>query len=101
MVHHGTVSAAAIIATRPLTCQVLGAKRKTLAGFSSTTAQPHQGFIFSCPIMQQTPPSLRIKAARLLGGKCALLARVDAFGQDPSVSNAIMHAGPCIHSSVA
>lgn len=27
--------------------QVLGAKRKNLAGFSSTTAQPHQGFIFA------------------------------------------------------
>eukprot|EP00798_Chlamydomonas_sp_ICE-L_P000438 gene438-1836_t len=64
--------------------QVLGAKRRTLAGFSSTTSQPHQGFIFQCPIMQQTPPALRSKAARLLGGKCALLARVDAFGQDPS-----------------
>ncbi|KAL4420982.1 hypothetical protein ABPG77_001301 [Micractinium sp. CCAP 211/92] len=64
--------------------QVLGAKRKTLAGFSSTTAQPHQGFIFASDIIQQTPPSLRSKAARLVGAKCTLLARVDAYGQDPS-----------------
>lgn len=61
--------------------QVLGAKRKNLAGFSSTTAQPHQGFIFASDIIQQTPPSLRPKAARLVGAKCTLLARVDAFGQ--------------------
>ncbi len=60
---------------------MLGAKRKTLAGFSSTTAQPHQGFIFASDIIQQTPPSLRSKAARLVGAKCTLLARVDAYGQ--------------------
>ncbi|KAL4425922.1 hypothetical protein ABPG75_009938 [Micractinium tetrahymenae] len=64
--------------------QVLGAKRKNLAGFSSTAAQPHQGFIFASDIVQQTPPSLRPKAARLVGAKCTLLARVDAYGQDPS-----------------
>lgn len=64
--------------------QVLGAKRKNLAGFSSATAQPHQGFITGCQIMSQTPPSLRSRAARLLGAKCALLARVDAYGQDPT-----------------
>ena len=71
--------------THPLTAppltQVLGAKRKNLAGFSSTAAQPHQGFIFASDIVQQTPPSLRNKAARLVGAKCTLLARVDAYGQ--------------------
>lgn len=64
--------------------QVLGAKRKTLAGFSSATVQPHQGFISNCPILQQMPPALRAKGARLIAGKCALLARVDAYGQDPA-----------------
>lgn len=64
--------------------QVLGAKRKTLAGFSTATVQPHQGFIYSCQLMQQTPPPLRPRAARLVAGKCTLLARVDAYGQDPS-----------------
>ena len=67
--------------TLPRRRQVLGAKRRNLAGFSSTTAQPHQGFIFGSDIMQQTPPSLRSKAARLVGAKCTLLARVDAYGQ--------------------
>ncbi|KXZ56164.1 hypothetical protein GPECTOR_1g140 [Gonium pectorale] len=64
--------------------QVLGAKRKTLAGFSSTTAQPHQGFISGCAIMAQTPPSLRSKAARLIAAKSTLLARKDAYGEDPT-----------------
>lgn len=64
--------------------QLLGAKRRNLAGFSSTAAQRHQGYLFSCEIVQNTPPSLRIKAGRLVGTKCTLLARVDAYGQDPT-----------------
>eukprot|EP00898_Chlorokybus_atmophyticus_P003616 jgi/Chlat1/4255/Chrsp27S04252 len=61
---------------------VLGAKRKTLAGFSTATALPHTGFVFQCDIVQNTPPALRMRACRLLGGKCTLLARVDATGGD-------------------
>lgn len=64
--------------------QVLGAKRKTLAGFSTATAQPHQGFIYNTDVIQQTPPALRGKASRMVGAKCTLLARMDAYGQDPS-----------------
>lgn len=64
--------------------QVLGAKRKTLAGFSTATAQPHQGFIYNSDVIQQTPPALRGKASRMVGAKCTLLARMDAYGQDPS-----------------
>lgn len=63
--------------------QVLGAKRKHLSGFSSKSAQPHQGFVYDCDLVQQTPPSLKAKAAKLVGSKCALLARVDAHGKDP------------------
>ncbi|KAK9805552.1 hypothetical protein WJX72_004756 [[Myrmecia] bisecta] len=64
--------------------QVLGAKRKNLAGFSAASVQPHQGFIHGCDIIQQTPPGLRPRAGRLVGAKCTLMARVDAYGQDPS-----------------
>lgn len=69
--------------------QVLGAKRKTTAGFSNAAAVKagdlHAGFIFQCDVIQRkTPPPLRSKAARLVGGKCTLMARVDAFGQDPT-----------------
>jgi U4/U6 small nuclear ribonucleoprotein PRP31 len=64
--------------------QVLGAKRKNLAGLSSSSAQPHQGFIYQSPLIQSTPPALRSKAARMVGAKCTLMARVDAYGQDPA-----------------
>jgi U4/U6 small nuclear ribonucleoprotein PRP31 len=63
---------------------VLGAKRRHTAGFSSSAAGAHQGFVFGCDVVQGTPPGLRQKAARLVGGKCTLLARVDAYGEDPS-----------------
>ena len=36
--------------------------------------------------MQATPPAFRKKASRLVGGKCTLLARIDAYGQDPTGS---------------
>ena len=64
--------------------QVLGAKRRHAAGFSSAAAAAHQGFIHGCEVVQGTPPALRQRAARLVGGKCTLLARVDAYGQDPT-----------------
>ena len=63
--------------------QVLGAKTKNLAGRSTATAGSHQGFVIQCPVVQQTPPALRLKAMRLVASTCTLLARVDAFGQDP------------------
>ena len=37
--------------------------------------------------VQGTPPAYRKKAARLVGGKCTLLARIDAYGQDPTGSS--------------
>lgn len=33
---------------------------------------------------QGTPPAYKKKASRLVGGKCTLLARIDAYGQDPT-----------------
>lgn len=66
--------------------QVLGAKRKHLSGFSSATQALHQGFVYGCEVIQNTPPALRGKAARMVGAKCTLLARIDAYGQDPTGS---------------
>lgn len=33
--------------------------------------------------MFDTQKGLKAKAARLVGAKCTLLARIDAYGQDP------------------
>ena len=39
---------------------------------------PHTGFIYYSDIVQDTPPDLRRKAARLVAAKCTLASRVDA-----------------------
>ena len=78
---------------------MLGAKRRNLAGFSSTAAQPHQGFIFASDIIQETPPSLRGKAARLVGAKCTLLARIDAYGQVRGRGAAVLSRACCCSAS--
>lgn len=68
--------------------QVLGSNKKALAGFATNAvyANAHAGFIFNTDIIQKCPPGLRTKAIRLLAGKCALAARVDAF-RDANVGN--------------
>ncbi|NWZ30264.1 PRP31 protein, partial [Asarcornis scutulata] len=58
---------------------LLGAQRKTLSGFSSTSVLPHTGYIYHSDIVQSLPPDLRRKAARLVSAKCTLAARVDSF----------------------
>lgn len=57
---------------------LLGSQRKMLSGFSQAASLPHTGFIYHSDIVQDTPPDFRRKAARLVGAKCILAARVDA-----------------------
>eukprot|EP00112_Aurelia_sp_Birch-Aquarium-sp1_P018748 Seg4521.3 transcript_id=Seg4521.3/GoldUCD/mRNA.D3Y31 product="U4/U6 small nuclear ribonucleoprotein Prp31" protein_id=Seg4521.3/GoldUCD/D3Y31 len=58
---------------------LLGAQKKTLSGFSSTSTLPHTGFIYFSDLVQDVPPHLRRKAARLVSAKCCLAARIDSF----------------------
>uniref|UniRef100_A0A182JDF3 U4/U6 small nuclear ribonucleoprotein Prp31 n=1 Tax=Anopheles atroparvus TaxID=41427 RepID=A0A182JDF3_ANOAO len=58
--------------------QVLGAQKKVLSGFSKVAMLPHTGYVYYCDIVQDTPPDMRRKAARLVAAKCTLAARVDA-----------------------
>ncbi|KAG1667248.1 U4/U6 small nuclear ribonucleoprotein Prp31 [Nymphon striatum] len=58
---------------------VLGAQKKVLSGFSTSTILPHTGFLYYSDLVQSCDPDLRRKAARLLAGKCVLAARVDCY----------------------
>jgi len=60
---------------------LLGSEKKALSGFSQTAALPHTGFIYKCALVQDMPPDMRRKAARLVGAKATLAARVDATHQ--------------------
>lgn len=57
---------------------VLGQQRKTLSGFSRVHTQPHIGCVYQSQLVQDAPPDLRRRAARLIAAKCALAARVDS-----------------------
>ena len=54
---------------------MLGKDKKTLTGFSSTMVKAHNGAIFNCDLIQQTPPDLRQKAMRVISGKYAVWPR--------------------------
>ncbi|PHU28515.1 hypothetical protein BC332_00608 [Capsicum chinense] len=54
------------------------------AGFSTATSQFHIGYIEQTELFQSTPPSLRMRACRLLAAKSTLAARVDSINGDPS-----------------
>merc|ERR1712156_500422 len=58
---------------------LLGQQKKTLSGFSQHSTLPHTGFIYYSKIVQNTPPDLRRKTARIVASKCALASRVDSF----------------------
>ncbi|XP_074270471.1 U4/U6 small nuclear ribonucleoprotein Prp31 homolog [Silene latifolia] len=64
--------------------QLLGAKRKNLAGFSSATCRFHIGYLEQTEIFQNTPPGLKMRACRLLAGKSTLAARVDYIRSEPT-----------------
>jgi hypothetical protein len=49
--------------------KLLGKDKKTLTGFSSTMIKAHNGAIFNCDLVQQTPPHLRQRALRAVAGK--------------------------------
>lgn len=63
--------------------QLLGAKKKNLAGFSTATSQYRVGYIEQTEIFQSTPP-LKMRACRLLAAKLTLTARVDSIRGDPT-----------------
>lgn len=71
--------------TKMPSCNILllGAQKKFLGGFSSTTARPHAGAIFFSKIVQDCQPEFRVRVARLVACKVTLAARVDSFHESP------------------
>ncbi|XP_004513089.1 U4/U6 small nuclear ribonucleoprotein Prp31 homolog isoform X2 [Cicer arietinum] len=81
----GTAGGLSALAKMPAcNVQLLGAKKKNLAGFSTATSQFHVGYLEQAEIFQTTPPPLRMRACRLLAAKSTLAARVDSIRGDPS-----------------
>lgn len=79
----GTAGGLSSLAKMPAcNVQLLGAKKKNLAGFSTATSQFRVGYLEQTEIFQSTPPSLRVRACRLLASKSTLAARVDSSRAD-------------------
>lgn len=68
---------------------LLGASKKSLAGFSSAAILPHTGHIYYSELVQAHPPDFRRKAAKLVAAKAALAARVDSFHDNDTRSGRI------------
>ncbi|CAB3407530.1 unnamed protein product [Caenorhabditis bovis] len=64
--------------------QVLGKQKKNLAGFSTATMNPHNGFVYFHPLVQSMPPDFKGKTAKILAAKATLAARIDAQHESPS-----------------
>ena len=60
---------------------LLGQQKKVSTGFSSTSQLPHTGFVYYTALVQDCPPDIRRKVARVVGAKVTLAARVDSFHQ--------------------
>ena len=64
--------------------QILGSKKKTLGGMSTTSQVTHAGFIQGADLVQNSPAGIRSKILRLVAGKLTLAARVDAYDDSGS-----------------
>lgn len=64
--------------------QVLGAKKKSLDGFSRSAAEAHMGLLSFTELVLSAPRHLRGKAVKVVAGRSSLCARVDAFKEDLS-----------------
>nr|CAB3485369.1 unnamed protein product [Digitaria exilis] len=79
----GTAGGLGALAKMPAcNVQLLGAKRKNLAGFSTATSQFRVGYLEQTEVFQSTPPALRTRACRLIAAKSTLAARVDSIRGD-------------------
>lgn len=63
---------------------LIGKQKKTMIGMAQTSMLPHTGFIYYCDLVQETPPDLRSKAARIISAKATLAARVDSMHGSPN-----------------
>jgi len=57
----------------------LGIKRRANTGLASQRQIGHVGYILQSDLVKKSPPSLRVRVARLVSGRCTLAARVDGF----------------------
>ena len=48
---------------------LLGQSKERRSGFSTATQLPHTGMLYYCQLVQDCPPDIRRKVARVVGAK--------------------------------
>jgi U4/U6 small nuclear ribonucleoprotein PRP31 len=67
--------------------QVLGVRKKGHSAFSKAGQELHMGLLAATGLVASVPPDLRQRAMKVVAGKCALAARIDEHGADPTGDN--------------
>lgn len=62
---------------------LLGAQRKTLSGFSSTSVLPHTGYIYHSDIVQSLPPVSLLLSRKGRSRQLSTFPRADDSGWEP------------------
>lgn len=73
------------------TVQILGAEKALFRALKTRKETPKYGFIYNSPLVGQASQPLKGKISRMLAAKVALATRVDALGDDPSLSLGVDH----------
>jgi nucleolar protein 56 len=71
------------------TIQILGAEKALFRTLKTGSNPPKHGILFQHPIIHSAPKWQRGKMARAVAAKTAIASRLDVYGQDPTVNQAL------------
>jgi nucleolar protein 56 len=71
------------------TIQILGAEKALFRTLKTGSNPPKHGILFQHPLIHSSPKWQRGKMARAIAAKTAIAARLDVYGQNPEVNQAL------------
>ncbi len=71
------------------TIQILGAEKALFRTLKTGSNPPKHGILFQHPVIHSAPKWQRGKMARAVAAKTAIASRLDVYGQDPTVNQAL------------
>lgn len=77
---------------------LLGAQRRTLSGFSSTSLLPHTGFIYHCDVVQSLPPVSEYMSINCMNAFCSAWRLTVSFPPSGSQEEGSSSGGFKMHS---
>jgi nucleolar protein 56 len=71
------------------TIQILGAEKALFRTLKTGSDPPKHGILFQHPVIHSAPKWQRGKMARAIAAKTAIAARLDVYGQNPEINQAL------------